>query len=75
MPRYWKRNGRRELRIIIRKDCYKIDDEYLHLPKGLKLKYKGKLRWKGSREGWKLSTMMWMKFGGALWRLKSRSPR
>jgi putative transposase len=49
MPRYWKGNGRRELRIIIRKDCYKIDDEYLHLPKGLKLKYKGMLRWKGKQ--------------------------
>jgi putative transposase len=49
MPRYWKRNGRRELRIIVRKDCYKIYDEYLHLPKGLKLKYKGKLKWKGKQ--------------------------
>jgi hypothetical protein len=26
MPRYWKRNGRRELRIIVRNDCYRIDD-------------------------------------------------
>ena len=49
MPRYWKRNGRRELRIIIRKDCYKIDDEYIYLPRGLKLKYKGMLRWKGKQ--------------------------
>jgi putative transposase len=38
MPRYWKRNGRRELRIIIRKDCYKIDDEYIYLPRGAKAK-------------------------------------
>jgi putative transposase len=29
MPRYWKKNGRRELRIIVRNDCYRIDDEYL----------------------------------------------
>lgn len=29
MPRYWKKNGRRELRIIVRSDCYKIDDKYL----------------------------------------------
>jgi hypothetical protein len=29
MPRYWKKNGRRELRIIVRNDCYKIDDKYL----------------------------------------------
>jgi len=49
MPRYWKRNGRRRLRIIIRNDCYKIDDEYLYLPKGLKLRYRGKLRWYGKR--------------------------
>jgi putative transposase len=47
MPRYWKRNGRRELRIIVRNDCYRIDDKYLYLPKALKLKYKGKLKWKG----------------------------
>jgi transposase len=47
MPRYWKKNGRRELKIIVRSDCYRIDDEYLHLPKGLKLKCKSKLRWKG----------------------------
>jgi len=24
MPRYWKRNGKRELRIIVRNDCYRI---------------------------------------------------
>jgi len=49
MPRYWKRNGKRELRIIVRNDCYKINDEYIYLPKGLKLKYKGKLKWKGKQ--------------------------
>jgi putative transposase len=49
MPRYWKRNGKRELRIIVRNDCYRIDDEYIHLPKGLKLKYKGELRWSGKQ--------------------------
>jgi len=47
MPRYWKKNGRRELRIIVRNDCYRIDDEHIYLPKGLKLKYKGILKWKG----------------------------
>jgi putative transposase len=47
MPRYWKKNGRRELRIVIRNDCYRIDNEYLYLPRGLKLKYKGILKWKG----------------------------
>jgi len=49
MPRYWKRNGKRELRIIVRNDCYRIDDEYLYLPKGLRLKYKGDLKWKGKK--------------------------
>jgi hypothetical protein len=38
MPRYWKRDGRRELRIIVRNDCYRVDGEYLYLPKGLKLR-------------------------------------
>jgi putative transposase len=47
MPRYWKRYGRRELRIIVRNDCYRIDDKHIYLPKGLKLKYKGILKWKG----------------------------
>jgi putative transposase len=49
MPRYWKKNGRRELRIIVRNDCYRIDDEYMYLPKGLKLKYKGELKWMGKQ--------------------------
>jgi putative transposase len=49
MPRYWKRNGRRELRIVVRNDCYRIDDEYMYLPKGLKLKYKGELKWNGKQ--------------------------
>ncbi|GBC74528.1 hypothetical protein HRbin05_00570 [archaeon HR05] len=51
MPRYWKLKGRRELRVIVRNDCYRIDDdeEYIYLPKGLKLKYKGKLRYKGNQ--------------------------
>jgi len=47
MPRYWKKNGRRELRIIVRNDCYRIDDEQIYLPKGIKLKYRGMLEWKG----------------------------
>ena len=49
MPRYWKNNGRREHRIIVRCDCYRIDDEYLHLPKGLKLRYTGMLKWRGKQ--------------------------
>jgi putative transposase len=50
MPRYWKRNGRRELRVIVRNDCYRLERGFLHLPKGLTLRYKGRLRWKG-RQG------------------------
>jgi putative transposase len=49
MPRYWKKNGRRELRIIVRNDCYRIDEKYLCLPKGLKLRCKGRLKWKGKQ--------------------------
>ncbi|MCW4008567.1 MAG: transposase [Candidatus Bathyarchaeota archaeon] len=49
MPRYWKRNGRRELRVIVRNDCYRVDDKNIYLPKGLKLKYKGELRWHGKQ--------------------------
>ena len=33
--------------ILSRNDCYRIDYEYIYLPKGLKLKYKGELRWIG----------------------------
>jgi putative transposase len=49
MPRYWKKNGKREMRIIVRNDGYRIDDEYLYLPKRLKLKYKGMLKWRGEQ--------------------------
>jgi putative transposase len=51
MPRYWKKNGRRELRIIVRSDSYKVKDGYLYLPKGIKVKYKGNIRWKGKKQG------------------------
>jgi putative transposase len=47
MPRYWKKKGKRELKIIVRSDCYRIDYEYIYLPKELRLKYKGELRWIG----------------------------
>ena len=49
MPGYWKKNGKRELRAIIRNDSYRIDDKYLYLPKGLKLRYKGRLKWHGKQ--------------------------
>jgi putative transposase len=49
MPRYWKYKGKRELRIIVRNDCYKVIDGYLYLPNGIKLRYKGSIRWKGKQ--------------------------
>jgi putative transposase len=49
MPRYWKYKGKRELRIIVRNDCYKVIDGYLYLPNGVKVKYKGNIRWKGKQ--------------------------
>ena len=49
MPRYWKRIGRRELRVVIRNDCYRMDDKYLYFPKGLKLRYWGSLKWHGKQ--------------------------
>jgi len=49
MPRYWKKRGRRELRIIVRRDCYRLDNKHLYLPKRLKLKYKGRLKWHGKQ--------------------------
>jgi putative transposase len=49
MPRYWKKNGKRELRIIVRNDCYRIGDKYIYLSKGFKLKYKGMLKWRGKQ--------------------------
>jgi putative transposase len=48
MPRYWKKKGERELRIIVRSDCYRIDYEYIYLPKGLK--YRGMLKWRERQE-------------------------
>jgi len=49
MPRYWKKNGKRELRIVVRKDCYSFDKRCLYLPKDLKLRYKGELKWRGEK--------------------------
>ncbi|MEM2896956.1 MAG: transposase [Candidatus Bathyarchaeia archaeon] len=49
MPRYWKRNGKRELRIIVRNDCYRLKKGFLKLPKGLRLRIKGKLKWIGKQ--------------------------
>jgi len=54
-PRYWKdrQTGKRKLMIIIRNDCYRIEEtrrkKWLILPKGLKIKITGEIRWKGKQ--------------------------
>jgi len=65
MPRYWK-NNKRELRIVVRKDCYSFDKRYLYLPKDLKLRYKGELKWRGEKGRLEIYTMKCIKCGGAL---------
>ncbi len=49
LPRYWKRNGKRELRIVVRNDCYKVNGKHLYLPNGLKVRIKGSLKWYGKQ--------------------------
>jgi len=39
----------RENLIVLRNDCYKIEDTYLKLPKGLKLRIKGEPKWHGKQ--------------------------
>jgi len=29
MPKYWEKNGKRELRIVVRKDCYRINEIFV----------------------------------------------
>jgi len=54
-PRYWKDRltGRRKLMTVIRNDCYKIEEvgnkKYLVLPKGLRIRITGEIRWKGKQ--------------------------
>ena len=50
MPRYWKRKGGRGLRMVTRNNCYRVDDRYLYLPKGLKLRYWGSSSGMGKEE-------------------------
>ncbi len=37
--------------ILIRCDCYKLSENYLKLPFGLKVRWKGKNRWEGKKQG------------------------
>ena len=48
-PGYWKdrRSNMRKLIIIIRCDSYRFDNQMLHLPKRLDVKWKGKPKWVG----------------------------
>jgi len=54
-PRYWKdrKAGRRKLMVVIRNDCYRIEGvngkKYLVLPKGLRIRITGEIRWKGKQ--------------------------
>jgi len=48
-PRYWKRNGRYRLTVLCRNDSYKIQDDALKLPSGLRVRFKGELRWFGKQ--------------------------
>jgi len=49
-PRYWKdRNGNYKLVIILRNDSIKLEDGKLNLPKGLAIRFKGKLKWFGKQ--------------------------
>ena len=56
-PRYWKdrKSGRRKLMTVIRNDCYRIEEvkgkKYLVLPKGLKIRITGEIRWRGKQGG------------------------
>lgn len=47
-PGYWKKeDGSKELRILVRNDCYKIEDGRIKLPFGREGKIKGAPRWDG----------------------------
>lgn len=73
MPRYWKRNARRELRIIVRNDCCRLKNGFLHFPKALKLRYKGKLKWKGKQGRLEIIYDDVDEVWRALWQLRLRS--
>ncbi len=54
-PRYWKDRllNKRKLITIIRNDCYRIEEvrekKWLVLPKGLKIRITGEIKWKGKQ--------------------------
>ena len=54
-PRYWKDRllNKRKLITVIRNDCYRIEEargkRYLVLPKGLKIRITGEIKWRGKQ--------------------------
>jgi len=54
-PRYWKDRllNKRKLMTVIRNDCYRIEEvgskKWLVLPKGLRIKITGEIRWEGKQ--------------------------
>jgi len=54
-PRYWKDRllNKRKLMTVIRNDCYRIEEvgnkKYLVLPKGLRIRITGEIRWRGKQ--------------------------
>ena len=54
-PRYWKDRllNKRKLMTVIRNDCYRIEEvkgkKWLVLPKGLKIRITGSIRWRGKQ--------------------------
>ncbi len=55
LPGYWKDRltGKRKLMTAIRNDCYRIEEvrgkKWLILPKGLKIRITGEIRWRGKQ--------------------------
>ncbi len=56
-PSYWKdrKNNRRKLMTVIKNDCYRIEEvgkkKRLILPKGLKVRVTGNIKWRGKQVG------------------------
>jgi len=49
MPRYWKRDGKYRLMMVLRNDCYSVKDGVMKLPKKLKIPIRGKPKWIGKQ--------------------------
>ncbi len=51
MPYYWKnrKTGIRPLLIVVRNDCYTLEDTLIRLPFRLKIAWQGQLQWQGKQ--------------------------